>query len=292
MARARSTEGNTYEANWRKAREGYVAWLKRRPRQQVKGATEDELVEELWEIAMEAYGDGEACFDFVPPLPAPSASTNYFDPPWFTLSCNEGFHRVGDSTALYRDGLCSFCRAGLGGRTGVERVVTGSLKGDLGFVWGALPSAWIVSDAFIDFFRPIFGTAMRVHPCRSERRSRKRMWELELEATVPLVCHKKATHNNGVVCPKCRTARYGGFVYEPIQKYLGTAVSRSAIDGLATPAVIAGAGDRAEILVNEALSLAVKRSLKGILLKRIALLAANETGPFKIVKLKKSDVGG
>lgn len=89
---AAQTEGNTYVANWEKTARGYRAWLKRRSRQKVTAPNEDELREQLWEIAMEAYGDGEACIEFVPPLPTTKKSAAYFDPAWYQLNSNEGLH--------------------------------------------------------------------------------------------------------------------------------------------------------------------------------------------------------
>lgn len=287
-------EGNTYEAHWKAAKTGYVAWLIKRPKIKVTGATEDELRSELAEVAMEAIGDCEPCIEITPPLPAPKHAADYFDPPWFKFTNNEGFHNKGASEVLYRQGRCSFCRAGLGGRNETERLVDGTLKGDLGFVWNALPGAGLVSAAFLKFFRPLLGNAMRAIPCRSEKPGKKPMWEIELKGTLAFVCHKKADYSVGVICPKCETARYGSFVYEPIRKGLGYAISRRDVAKLKKPIAVVQTGESTDIIVNAKLAEKLKKhsGLKGILFERVAILPEDEIGKFDVRKLRKSDVGG
>jgi len=80
-----NTEGNTYEAGWKKQGKGFVAWLKKLPKVKVTGSTEDELKEQLWETALCHFGDGEGCIELIPPLPAPKSSNYYFTPQWFEL---------------------------------------------------------------------------------------------------------------------------------------------------------------------------------------------------------------
>lgn len=219
---------------------------------------------------------------------------DYFDPPWFKFTNNEGFHNVGASEALYRQGRCSFCRAGLGGRNETERLVDGELKGDLGFVWNALPGARLVSAAFLKFFRPLLGDAMRAIPCRSRKPGQKPTWEIELTGSLSFVCHKQATHSAGVVCPKCGTARFGSFVYEPIRKGPGHALLRSDVERLKQPLAIVQTGETCDIIVTEKLAEKLKKrsGLKGILFERVAILAENEVGDFDVRMLLKSDVGG
>ena len=285
-----NSEGNTYEARWQKSGASYVAWLALRPRQKVTGATEEELVEQLWEIAVDAFGDGEACIELVPPLPVPGSTAGYFDPPWFRFTSNEGLHQVGETAELYRDGLCPFCHTGLGGRNDTARIVDRNLRGDLGFVWSASSHVTVVSESFVRFFRPLLGSSMRTAPCRAERRSRKLMWELELTGGIPLACHKHGTHAGGDVCPKCGTMRFGFFVYEPIQKGLTYAIARSEADALTSTVAIVRTGDSGKIIVRESLAHRIKKSLKGVMLDRLAILPAAEVGRFKISKRKKSDV--
>lgn len=286
-----NTEGNTYDAKWEREGRDYVAWLVRRPRQRVRGRTEEELCEQLWEIALNAYGDGEACINLEPPLPVAKAAAGYFEPEWFRLSNNEGFHRDGPSVSLYREGQCSFCRAGLGGRNDTERVITGELKGHLGFVWWVLPSVTLVSDPFLAYLRRRLKDKVRAFPCRAATRPRKQMWELELTGEVAQVCHRDATHNDGVVCPRCGTARFGGFVHPPIQKGYSYAISRADLPRLKRGLAIAEAGEDRDLIVDRKTAADIKaRGFKGVLFDRLALLPPREIGRFKIRKLKKSEV--
>lgn len=286
-----NTEGNTYEANWKRKGKGFIAWLKRRPTEKVEGGTAEELVDQLWEVALEAFGDGEACVNLVPLLPATKSAAVYFEPAWFAFSCNEGFHAKEERATLYRDGVCSFCGAGLGGRNETARVVDCGLKGDLGFVWNALPGGTVVSDALLRFLRSRLGDALRAIPCRAERRTRGPMWELELTGQVPLVCHKRGAFNDGVVCPQCQTARFGTFVYEPVQKGSQRAVSRVDIAPFSRGVAVAFAGEERNVLVDAKMAAAIKgRGLKGVLLKRVAILPPDEIGGFKLRKLKRSEV--
>jgi hypothetical protein len=288
------TEGGTYEALWKSARKGYVAWLVKRPKHQVTGADAGELIEQLGELAMELLGDCEPCIELAPPLPPAKSAASYFDPAWFRLGNNEGFHTAGETAPLYRKGLCSFCRAGLGGRTEMERVIGGRLKGDLGFVWNSLPGASIVSEGFLKFFRPLLGDALRAIPCRSEKPGKSPMWELELTGSLSFVCHRQTNYAVGVACSKCKTARYGSFVFEPIKKGLGYAVSRGDIERLQQPIAIVQTGESSDIIVAAELADKLRKSsrLKGILFDRVAILAEAEIGRFDVRKLRKSDVSG
>ncbi len=286
-----NTEGKTYEASWKRDGKNFAAWLKRRPREKVTGANAEELIDQLWEIALDAFGDGEACINLVPPLPVAKGAANYFEPPWFAFSCNEAFQAKDERATLFRGGTCSFCGAGLGGRNETERVVDCGLKHDLGFVSWALPGATVVSEALLKFLRARLGDALRAIPCRAERRVKQPMWEVELAGQVPLVCHKHGEFNDGVVCPKCETARFGSFVYEPVQKGLQYAVSRADLARMKKGAAVAFAGETRQILVDADTAAAIKsKGLKGVLLKRVALLPPEEIGGFKVRKLKRSEV--
>jgi len=198
---------------------------------------------------------------------------------------------VGDRAVLYQDGLCSFCSAGLGGRNSTERVIDGALKSDFGFLWGRSPFVPIVSEAFLNFFGPILGTSMKAIHCQTTKKTKKKIWELELRGRLPLVCNKNATYATGVLCPRCKTARYGGFVDKTIRETYLHAVERSAVGRIKKGAFVAASGAHFYIIVNEKVAQRIRNSkLKGVLLDRLALLAKDEIGAYNIRTLTKDDV--
>lgn len=285
----RNTEGNVYKVGWRKAAAGYTAWLKQVPKLKVKGGSEEELSELLFEIAMDRFGDGEPCFDFDPPLPAESPTKGYFEPEWFSLGSNEGFRTVGDRAPLFEEGLCGYCGAGCGKRTSVPRVLDWVPKSDFAFVWSERPYAYIVTEKFLDFFGPLLGRRMRTIPCTpggKATKAKKIFFELDLTPDVPLAVHKEATQVLGIVCPSCKREYLASFVCHAIAKGLFDGVERDKLTGFDRGILIAAGGLSRSIFVDAALAkrMKAKSGLKGVLLHRLVMLEAVQVGKYKLAK--------
>lgn len=288
-AMVQPTEGNTYLANWEKAPSGYRAWLKRRPKDKVTGREEDELKEQLWEIALNAYGDGEACIELVPPLPAARNRASYFSPAWFQLNNNEGLEYEGDRALLYHRGLCPLCKAGLGGRNDVPRILP-PLRSDLGFVRWENPDACLVSEAFLKFFRPYLPKHSRIIPCMPAKKASQKFFELILPADVPNACPADAEVAPGRICPRCKQTRAGYFVCARIQKDMTHGVIREELLALRGSLHVTDGGNVRDIVIDEKLATRLRRSkLKGVLLDRLVLIPRREAGKYKFTKAKKSN---
>ncbi len=288
----RPTEGNLYIAHWEKKLAGYTAWLEKRPKEKIQGRTEAELKEHLWDLALEHYGDGEACIELVPPLPATRVGARYFDPQWFKLGSNEGLLNPGGERAdFFREGLCSFCKAGRGGRTKSPRTLTDIPRSDYAFIWGENPGTWIVTEAFLNFFGPLLGKTMSSLPCLTAKPSKKNFFELELTGTLRVVTHREGTHNEAWICPKCQVTRHSTFICEKIQKGLTSAVSRPALLDMKGVAHVLARPWWPGIMVNASTAARLRSSkLKGVLLDRVALLPKEEIGDFPLRKLRKKDL--
>jgi hypothetical protein len=280
----RNTEGNVYKVCWKKVSSGYSAWLSCIPKLKINGKNEEELSELLFEITMDRYGDGEPCFDFDPPLPAESSEPSYFKPEWFVLGSNEHFRTVGDRAALFSEGLCSYCGAGRGQRTSTPRVLDGIPKSDFAFIWQEQPSAYIVSENFADFFRPLLGGNLQTLPCLPSTTTKKRFFELDLRPAISLQAHRDATNTFGTMCPCCKRESAGLFVCPSIGKGILTAVERSKLTSLDRNATIASGGLTRRICINAQVAqrLKTKSRLKGVLLDRLAKLAPEHLGKFKL----------
>lgn len=282
------TEGNTYVANWEKTPGGYRAWLKRRPKEKITGREEDELKEQLWEIALEAYGDGEACIELVPPLPA-ARNVSYFSPAWFKLGSNEGLHYDGDRSLLYHQGLCPLCKTGLGGRNEVSRVLP-LLRSDFGFVWWENPDVRLVSAAFLKFFGSYLPKSARTIPCIPAKRVPQKFFELVLPADVSNACPADADDAPGRICPRCKQAGAGYFVCTRIKKGMAHGVIREDLLALRGSLHVTDGGNDRDILIDEKLAARLRKSkLKGVLLDRLVLIPRQEAGKYKFTKIKKGD---
>ena len=283
-----NSEGNVYKVQWEKLSSGYSAWLSRVPKLKVAGKDEQELSEELFEITMDRFGDGEPCFDFYPPLPIKATKKNYFEPEWFTLSCNEGFRTVGDRAKLYSEGLCSYCGAGSGERTPVSRVIDGVLKGDMAVLWGERRTVFITSEKFAKFFGRLLDSQMRKVDCLSDKKNNKTFYELVLTPKIPLVVHKDAAGKKSYFCPSCKSKPTGYFACPSVARGLFLAIERRNLTRLKHKAIVAG-DFTANICVNAqvAKQLKTKSGLKGVLLDRLMLLNQQNIGEYDLVKADK-----
>jgi hypothetical protein len=284
-----NSEGNVYKVRWKKKASGYSAWLCRVPKAKVSGKDERELSEALFEIAIDEFGDGEPCFDFDPPLPAESAEQKYFDPEWFVINSNEHFRTVGDRAALYSEGVCSYCTAGQGKRTDVPRVLDWVPTSDFAFIWQERPSAYIVTEKFLQFFSPVLGSQLRAMPCVPGKKTRKQFFELELAPEIPLTTHKNATKMFGVVCPSCKRESASIFVCPAVGKGLYTAVERTKVASMDRQGIVVAGGLTHRICINAELAKKLKASsgLKGVLLDRLVMLRADQLGTFKLAEAEK-----
>lgn len=284
-----NTEGNVYPVNWKKTASGYSAWLKRAPKLKVHGKDPEELSDLLFDITVDRFGDGEPCFDFDPPFPTESAKQAYFEPEWFELNSNESFWPVGDTSALYSEGLCSYCGGGKGQRTSTPRVLDSLPKSDFAFITRVLPRVYIVSEPFLKFFRPLLGAKLRAIPCTYAPKSKKKFYELDLTPGLLLEAHKLAIQTLGIVCPTCKQQNGGSIICPEIRKGVFCAVERAKLMSLNSEAIIVSRGMSHHICINAQVAQRLKKSggLKGVLLNRLVMLDANDIGKFKFARASK-----
>lgn len=282
--KAKNTEGNVYKVYWKKTPRGFSAWLSRVPDLHVKGKDGEELSEQLFEIAMNRFGDGEPCFDFDPPLPAATSEQSYFDPEWFVLQSNEHFRTVGKRADLYSEGLCDFCGSGIGNRTEKPRVLDWIPKSDFAFIWSEQPTAYIVTERFLEFFGNLLDNNVRSLPCTPGKASKTRFFELELSPEIGLQIHMDATQNFGITCPSCKRDCGGSFVCPTIGKGIYAAVERGKLTKMNAKIVVASAGMGRRICIDTSIAKKLKTTakLKGVLLDRLVMLGPQQLGTFKL----------
>lgn len=63
------SEGNVYLCTWRKTDKGFTIALKRDSKVEASGATFDQAEEEMWDVLLDRFGDGEAVVEYVIPRP-------------------------------------------------------------------------------------------------------------------------------------------------------------------------------------------------------------------------------
>lgn len=209
------TEGRTFGAEFRRVQGGFQAWLEDKPEHRIEARSREEMLEQLHEIAVAFYGDGEAAFDLVE-LDSSTAPTS-----WVVLLPNTPLDTVPpDESVLYSGGVCTTCRAALGERTAAERTVdaTGA-KDHIAFVRGlrSLRGAIALDDAFIALLTDEERARLSLRRMLGLGRRRRAFWEVTGGSSIKAVALKEP-RPSGWRCDTCGSIEFGyddGSIYAP-----------------------------------------------------------------------------
>jgi hypothetical protein len=202
----RNTEGNVYLCHWEKQRRRFAVWLKDRPTIRCEGRDFRSALELLQGEVCEHFGDGEAVFDFDPPLPPDENTKRFLHPRIVGVTGNKGAVLDGDEADYFDRGTCSGCGTGLGKRTAKPlRLDTDSFSTatDGGFL-RLKPMIRFYSDRFRSLLSRAEQSRFEWISLEITGRARRKFFELRCQSPVPRV-PARGLDFHASVCETCLT---------------------------------------------------------------------------------------
>jgi hypothetical protein len=210
------SEGNVYLSRWENREDRYVVWLEKHPNIRAHGTSMDDAIRELGDLVCLKLGDGEAMFEFEPPLEQAQGAT------FVSLGYNSGCRKdpgftLEDYARLWEGGICEDCCRGIGPRT-EKPFPMGSPSGD--DVQSAGPFSFsgilLASKQFQQLLSPDERTALIWRPVEKRSKTRRNFFEIVPRSLLPQVIDREKPVV-GWRCGKCGNAVFGNSgVFYPI----------------------------------------------------------------------------
>ena len=221
-------EDAVYVCGWSKSQDGFVLWVKSRPKLRATGATYEEAEERLIDVIQNAGGAMVPVMEFEPQLPKSSAAEKYATPAIYMIGGDEGFSGDGPRMTafetpkareerfrycdeFYEAPICRKCKNATSRRSEKPlalRYAVGSYDGAFGrLVHNA--GSWrheIVSEHFLALLRPKERKSLELIPVGGK--GRKKFYEIVGPEGPPLVAIK-GKKLSGWRCPKCKYRIWG-----------------------------------------------------------------------------------
>ena len=179
-------EGGVYVCGWKRGRTKYALWLQSHPQIKVEGQTYNEAHEALSKAVCLQLGDGEAVFEFNPPLPKSAIERKYLNPELVTISGGNTACDATNAGALFTYGVCKKCHRPVGERTAEPLVIKSIEPGSHG---GFISHSHIVfySGGFLKLLTAQERKQFEWRKVMLEGRSKKVFYEFIAEKAIPLV---------------------------------------------------------------------------------------------------------
>lgn len=197
-------ESRVYVCCWDNDGGRWWLWVRSVTNVTGEGASFNEAEERLRDAVISWCGDGEAVFDFDPPLELPSQASQYSQPNLVLIAGDTFPDSFGPQDALFTDGICSGCNMGLGERSEVTLSV-GII--DSGFEGGFTGYADSIdrhffSESFLSLLRSDERSGFEFRAIERGKRARKRFFEFVAMPQIPFV-GVRSMDASGWECQQC-----------------------------------------------------------------------------------------
>jgi hypothetical protein len=201
------TEGRVFVCTWKQLDDGFHVSVVRRPRLFAEGDTFEAADYALYEVIMQATGDGENVREYDPPAPTRDASTRAP-----VVIAGNSHVRLLNVEELYDGGVCPRCEMPLGRPTSQPLRIDGGLAGHDGAVartksilaFGHSPRFFLFSESFLALLTPAERARFDWRPVERKGRARKKFFQIiGSRAHVPVATRRGPAADSGWRCDSC-----------------------------------------------------------------------------------------